>query len=74
MARRVNETSWEMYAGDNHYEDITATKDGLEIGFGETIPWAELDEARDFATGKKVNTETVALTIGFNKAKAHEPS
>lgn len=51
--KRESETSWELVTScgeHNSYDDITATKDGLEIGYFGDIPWAELDEARAIAT------------------------
>jgi len=53
--KREDETSWEMVTsnGDrNEYDSVTATKDGLEIGYCGEIPWEELDEARAIAAKK----------------------
>lgn len=55
--KRESETSWEMVTAcgeRNQYDDVTATKDGLEIGYCGEIPWTELDEARAIATKKSV--------------------
>ncbi len=53
--KRENETSWEMVTAHgerNEYDSVTATKDGLEIGYCGEIPWCELDEARAIAAKK----------------------
>ena len=47
--KRESKTSWEMvttHGERNQYETISATKEGLEIGYCGTIPWNEIDEAR----------------------------
>jgi hypothetical protein len=36
----------------NEYDSVTATKDGLEIGYCGEMPWGDLDEARAIAAKK----------------------
>lgn len=47
--RRESETTWErVFVGNGDRNDsyeITATEDGLEIGY-DLLPWDEIDKAR----------------------------
>jgi len=54
--KRESKTTWEMVTvcGErNEYETISATKEGLEIGYCGTIPWSEIGEARALVTGER---------------------
>lgn len=47
--KRESKTEWEMVTvveERNQHDTVTATKEGLEIGYCGVIPWNEIDEAR----------------------------
>lgn len=85
--KKESETSWEMVTAHgerNQYDSVTATKDGLEIGYCGTIPWDEIDSARhavahannhehgDLAAFCSVRYCTERLRIGGAKASTFD--